>query len=142
MSKKKSKVETPEDRRKKAKADLAKHLERAGKGEKAPAETGAQAGLKEAKAGKTKNFQKPKAPRTRADGTMSGLAAAVKVLMDSPEPLNRQEITERAMKAGYWAPKGKTPAATLSSAIGREIARKGKASRFLKAARGKFALSR
>jgi len=41
---------------------------------------------------------------------------------------------------GYWtSPGGKTPAATLYSAILRESQTKGDAKRFVKAARGKFA---
>jgi hypothetical protein len=41
---------------------------------------------------------------------------------------------------GYWSsPNGKTPEATLSSAIQREIATKGKESRFKKTAPGRFA---
>jgi hypothetical protein len=42
---------------------------------------------------------------------------------------------------GYWkSPGGKTPERTLYSAIAREILKKGKASRFKKAEKGKFAL--
>lgn len=80
-------------------------------------------------------------PRTRDDGTMSGLDAAAKILKEAPEGLGTQEITARAMEAGFWKPKGKTPAATLASALIREVARKGEASRFRKTAPGKFALS-
>lgn len=44
---------------------------------------------------------------------------------------------------GYWvSPGGKTPAATLYSAILREITTKGKESRFEKTERGKFAYRR
>jgi len=44
---------------------------------------------------------------------------------------------------GYWtSPGGKTPAATLYSAILREITTKAKESRFVKSERGKFALAR
>ena len=42
---------------------------------------------------------------------------------------------------GYWSsPGGKTPHATLYSAILREIQAKGDQARFVKAERGKFAL--
>jgi len=42
----------------------------------------------------------------------------------------------------YWSsPGGKTPAATLYSAILREIQTKGKEARFRKTERGKFALN-
>jgi hypothetical protein len=44
-------------------------------------------------------------------------------------------------KKGYWtSPGGKTPAATLYSAILREISTKGKDARFTKTERGKFAI--
>ena len=48
-----------------------------------------------------------------------------------------------AMAAGgYWiSPGGKTPHATLYSAILREISTKGNESRFKKTERGKFAVS-
>jgi hypothetical protein len=43
---------------------------------------------------------------------------------------------------GYWkSPGGKTPWATLYSALAREIAVKGDASRFRKTDRGKFTLA-
>ena len=46
-------------------------------------------------------------------------------------------------KKGYWtSPGGKTPAATLYSAILREISTKGKEARFKKTERGKFSISK
>ena len=51
-----------------------------------------------------------------------------------------KEIVEVAESKGYWkSPGGATPWATIYSAIIREIAKKGKESRFVKADRGKFA---
>ena len=42
---------------------------------------------------------------------------------------------------GLWkSPEGKTPERMLYSAISREIAKKGRASRFKKAGKGKFGL--
>ena len=42
---------------------------------------------------------------------------------------------------GYWtSPGGKTPSATLYSALLREIDTKGNASRFVKVGKGQFAL--
>jgi len=41
---------------------------------------------------------------------------------------------------GYWKTGGKTPSATVYAAIIREIAKKGDASRFARAERGKFTL--
>ena len=44
---------------------------------------------------------------------------------------------------GYWtSPGGKTPAATLYSAILRELQTKGKDARFKKTERGKFAVGK
>ena len=79
--------------------------------------------------------------RGRAKGAMSGLAAAAKVLAETGEPLGCQTITERAIAQGYWAPEGKTPAATVYAAMLREIQQKGDAARFRKVARGRFALA-
>jgi len=76
----------------------------------------------------------------RKDGMMSGLDAAAKVLAEAGEPLNCKTIVERALAKGYWKTGGKTPQATVYAAIIREIAKKGDASRFAKAERGKFTL--
>jgi len=63
------------------------------------------------------------------------------VLGDAGQPLNCQEMIEQMAAKGYWtSPGGKTPAATLYSAILRETRTKGDASRFVKAERGKFSL--
>lgn len=70
---------------------------------------------------------------------MSGLDAAAKVLAESKEPLGCGEIFDRILKRKLWATNGKTPAATLSAAILREVKAKGKESRFRKAGRGLFA---
>jgi hypothetical protein len=76
----------------------------------------------------------------REDGTMSGLDAAAKILEEAGEPLNCKAIVERAFEKGYWKPAGKTPAATLYSAILRELNVKQDAARFVKADRGMFKL--
>jgi hypothetical protein len=74
----------------------------------------------------------------RKDGKMSGLDAAAKVLTDAGQPLNANEMLERIQAAGLWKTDGKTPQATLYAAIIREIAAKGKDSRFRKTERGRF----
>ena len=74
----------------------------------------------------------------RKDGKMSGLDAAAKVLADVGQPLNAKEILERIQAAGFWKTNGKTPQATLYASIIREIAAKGKDSRFRKTERGRF----
>jgi hypothetical protein len=82
-----------------------------------------------------KGEKKPKA--------MSGLDAAAKVLEDAGEPMGVKQIVETAEAKGYWkSPGGKTPHATVYSAILREIAKKGDESRFKKTERGKFAANR
>jgi hypothetical protein len=47
-------------------------------------------------------------------------------------------MVEKVLATGLWTTKGKTPAATLYSAILREISTKGDAARFRKTERGKF----
>jgi hypothetical protein len=71
---------------------------------------------------------------------MSGLDAAVAILAAAKEPMNVKAIVEQAEAKGLWKSRtGKTPAATISAAIGREIVAKGKDSRFKKVDRGLFA---
>ena len=73
---------------------------------------------------------------------LSALDAAVLVLRDSGEPMNTKQMIEAMTSQGYWtSPGGKTPHATLFSAIQREIVKRGDASRFAKAERGKFVLT-
>lgn len=67
----------------------------------------------------------------------SGLDLAAKVLAESDRPLNAREIAERVIAAG-WTTTGKTPHATLYSAMLREIKAKGEKSRFAKSERGRF----
>ena len=88
---------------------------------------------------------KPRKAATRAkrgdDGgkQMSCIDAAASVLAESAEPLNAKEMIEAISAKGLWSsPGGKTPHATLYSAIIREIATKGNDARFRKTERGKF----
>ena len=70
----------------------------------------------------------------------SALDAAARVLGEAKEPMNSQEIIKIMAEKGYWtSPGGKTPWATLYSAMLREIGKKGKDARFKKMERGKFA---
>ena len=88
---------------------------------------------------KTTNTRKQ--PST--DGSMSQLDAAVKVLTASKEPLTTKQMIEAMTSKGYWSsPGGKTPWATLYSAITREIKNKGKDARFAKVDKGQFSLKR
>jgi short subunit dehydrogenase-like uncharacterized protein len=54
--------------------------------------------------------------------------------------MNTQELIAAMTEKGYWtSPGGLTPAATLYSAILRELKAKGGESRFRKVEKGKFA---
>jgi hypothetical protein len=91
------------------------------------------ADAKATKPAKTKKAKEPKAKKVGA------LDAAVQVLASSKEPLNCKAMIEAMASKGLWtSPGGKTPHATLYSAIIREIALKGKESRFVKKDRGQF----
>ena len=72
----------------------------------------------------------------------SGLDAAAMVLGEARTPLTCGEMVEQMLAKGYWVSNGKTPAATIYSAIIREIRDKGEASRFAKVERGKFTLAK
>jgi hypothetical protein len=70
---------------------------------------------------------------------MSALDAAAKVLADAGEPLNAKQMIEAMTTQGLWkSPGGKTPHATLYSAILREIGTKGEKARFTKTSKGHF----
>src|SRR5262245_12132977 len=74
---------------------------------------------------------------------VSALDAAAKVLREKAKPMNCKEMIEAMEAKGYWhSPGGTTPAATLYSAILRELTTKGKDARFQKTERGKFALNK
>ena len=91
-------------------------------------------GAPEAKPRKRRTKGEPKPKR------MSGLDAAAKVLEEAGQPMTAKEMVEAAESKGYWkSPGGKTPHATLYSAIIREMKIKAAESRFRKTERGKFA---
>lgn len=69
------------------------------------------------------------------------LDAAVQVLQDADEPMTCTQIMEQILQRELWSTNGRTPAATLYSAILREIQRKGGDARFVLAERGKFKLN-
>ena len=74
------------------------------------------------------------------DKKLSALDAAARVLEEAGQPLNCQGMIAAMTAKGYWtSPNGQTPAATLYSALLREITKKGAASRFRKTDRGQFA---
>ena len=72
---------------------------------------------------------------------LSALDAAVRVLAETGQPLSCKELIATMAAQGYWtSPGGRTPEATLCSALLREIAVKGAQSRFVKTGPGRFAL--
>jgi hypothetical protein len=91
----------------------------------------------------TKPAAKSKKGKAAADKEkMSALDAAAKVLGEARAPMTTKEMVEAMAAKGYWeSPGGKTPHATLYSAILREVQSKGNESRFVKTERGKFTLS-
>jgi hypothetical protein len=89
-----------------------------------------------------------KQPRRRqrkqaADGQkkrLSALDAAALVLAETGQAMTCPQMIAAMAQKGYWtSPGGKTPAATLYSALLKEITTKGSGSRFIKTQRGQFA---
>jgi hypothetical protein len=88
-----------------------------------------------------KTAKEPKA--RKADGKLSALDAAAKVLAESREPMTTKEMVEAMATKGYWtSPGGKTPERTLYSAILRELSTKRSEARFTKTERGKFVINK
>lgn len=95
----------------------------------------------------TKKLEAARAKKAKAKaGTegktkkLSAIDAAAMVLATAKEPMNCKGLIEAMAAKKLWtSPGGKTPHATLYSAILREIATKGKDARFKKTERGKFA---
>ena len=77
-------------------------------------------------------------PHPAGEKKLSCVKAALRVLADSAEPMNAQELITAMVDQGLWeSPGGKTPHATLYSAILRDMKR-GDESRFVKTDRGRF----
>ena len=92
-----------------------------------------------AEAGVLKKPRKTKVEPVAGEKKLSCVGAALKVLAESETPLNTKEMIEAMQAKGYWSsPGGKTPHATLYSAILRELSA-GDDSRFVKIERGRFA---
>ncbi len=83
--------------------------------------------------------------RDTPDKRLSALDAAAQVLAGlsgkvAADGLSAADLIERMATAKLWtSPGGKTPSATLSAAMAREIATKAAASRFRKVGPGRFA---
>ena len=100
----------------------------------------APAGGAPAKKAKTAKPAKAKAEIVAKPKKVGCLDAAAKVLAEAGQPMTCKEMIDAMAAKGYWtSPGGKTPQATLYSAILREITTKGKDARFTKTERGKFA---
>jgi hypothetical protein len=89
--------------------------------------------------------RKPRAARPRRGeghpGKLSALDAAARVLGEAGQPMGCKEMIDTMAARGYWtSPGGKTPEATLYSAILREVNTRGEQARFVKAGRGQFGL--
>jgi hypothetical protein len=82
----------------------------------------------------------PKKERTQTKP--GGLSCAARVLAEEARPLSCPEMVKLMLEKGYWKTDGKTPAATIYSAILMEIKKKGADSRFRKTERGKFELAK
>lgn len=109
------------------------------------ATAGKRAPAKKADSAKGTTAKKATAKKTPAKATekkLSAIDAAAQVLGESKEPLNTKEMVEAMSAKKYWtSPGGKTPHATLYSAILREIQKKGDDARFQKVERGRFTLT-
>ncbi len=103
---------------------------------------------KKTKRTKTNGAKRPRAKSAtsakrakKAKGAMSGLDAAARVLQETGAAMSCQAMLEVMLAKGYWSTGGQTPAATIYSALVREIAGKGKQARFKKVDRGLVALA-
>jgi hypothetical protein len=95
--------------------------------------------------GKPKAVKEPKATKetkpAKADKAMSCLDAAAAVLKAKGEPMRCKDLINEMFAKKLWHSDAPTPAATLYSAILREMGRKGAKARFKKTDRGHFALN-
>ena len=89
---------------------------------------------------KQEKTTKQSRPKVEKEKKLSALDAAAKLLAETGEPMNCQEMIKGMAEKGYWtSPGGQTPHATFYSAILRELKTKGADARFRKTERGKFA---
>jgi hypothetical protein len=95
---------------------------------------------KQPKAKKSGTIKSAKTQKHAAQSKkLSALDAAAKVLQEAGQPMNCPQLIQAMADKDYWtSPAGKTPAATLYSALTRETKTKGSQARFHKTARGHF----
>lgn len=72
---------------------------------------------------------------------LSALEAAYIVLNEVGRPLHYQELTTMILNRNLWQTDGKTPAATLNSALALDIMAHGVGSRFVRVSKGIFGLA-
>jgi hypothetical protein len=111
--------------------------------EATPAAETTQAVAPETQPAAKKRGRAPKAKAETGPKKLSAIDAAAKVLAEAGEPMDCQTMIKTMAEKGYWtSPGGKTPSATLYSAILRELQTKGNDSRFKKTERGKFGIGK
>ena len=116
------------------KKDIAKSVDAVAKGDLTKGVTvPTSRGKKPAGKAKAKAAKGTKPAKAAKEKKPGGLDAAATVLAESGRPMQAKEIVKTALRKGYWKTEGKTPEATIYAAIIREIAVKGKASRFRRA---------
>ena len=71
---------------------------------------------------------------------MNSLEAIEVVLREEGKPLHYREITDRILKQNLWTTEGKTPAATINTALAVNLQEQGSESRFVRVSPGVFAL--
>jgi hypothetical protein len=79
-----------------------------------------------------------KVDKAKGERKPSLLTLAAEVLREAGTPMDCKSIVEKVLAKGTWQTKGATPAATLYSAILREVGKAGDKARFRKTARGQF----
>ena len=94
-----------------------------------------------AAAKKTSTEKKAMAAKPKGERKPGLVTLAAEVLAEAKTPMDCKTIVEKVLAKGTWTTGGKTPAATLYSAIIREIAKAGDKARFRKVDRGQFELA-
>ena len=85
--------------------------------------------------------RRPRKPAASTPRRSAVLDAAEEVLRTAGSPLHYNEIAKRMLKARLWTTSGKTPEATVSARIYKDIADLGGSSMFLKLGRGVIGLA-
>jgi hypothetical protein len=94
--------------------------------------------MKPAKPAKGSKVKTPKVPKADKPKKVSCLDAAYQVLKDEAKPMNTKAMIDAMFAKKLWHSDAPTPAATLYSAILREMQTKKEQARFKKTDRGLF----